>query len=169
MSPKNRRHANAATVVLVREARIAYHATGAPIPDARAGSGDESAAYMRAALPTDDPREHFAVLALDSKHRVIGHYLLSVGTLDATLVHPREVFRFAMLAGAAKIVIGHTHPSGNPTPSTEDLALTRRIVTGGTLLGIACVDHVIVGCNYGGPLPAPALSLRSTNPAIFVE
>ena len=75
----------------------------------------------------------------------------------------------AMLAGAAKIVIGHTHPSGNPTPSTEDLVLTRRIVTGGTLLGIACVDHVIVGCNYGGPMPAPALSLRSTNPAIFVE
>lgn len=170
MSPKNRRHANAATVAQVREARIAYQVTGAPIPpDTIAGNGEQAAAYMRAALPTDDPREHFAVLALDTKHKVIGHYLLSVGTLDATLVHPREVFRFAMLAGAAKIVIGHTHPSGNVAPSVDDLALTRRIVAGGTLLGVPCVDHVIVGCTYGAPLPAPALSLRSANPSIFTE
>lgn len=151
----------------VREASIKYRTSGPAIDMARAGTPAGAAAYFRAALPTDDPREHFAVLALDSKHYVIGHYLLSVGTIDATLVHPREVYRFALLSGAARIVIGHTHPSGNVTPSLDDLQLTRRIVDAGDLIGVPCVDHVIVGCNYGGPLPAPALSIRETSPQVF--
>lgn len=94
---------------------------------------------------------------------------MSIGTIDAALVHPREVYRFALTAGAARIVIGHTHPSGNPTPSADDLHLTRRIVAAGEIIGVPCVDHVIVGCTYGGPMPAPALSIRETSPQVFQQ
>jgi len=153
----------------VREAALSYRVTGTPVPFPTAGGPEHAAAYFRAAMPTNDPREHFAVLALDTKHNVIGHYIVSVGTIDATLVHPREVYRFALTAGAARIVIGHTHPSGNPTPSLDDLHLTRRIVAAGEILGVPCVDHVIVGCNYGGPMPAPVLSIRETSPAVFQQ
>lgn len=153
----------------VREASITYRTTGPALDMERASTPAGAAAYFRAALPTDDAREHFAALALDTKHHVLGHYLVSVGTMDAALVHPREIFRFAVLSGAACIVIGHTHPSGNPTPSSEDLALTRRMIAAGDLIGIPCVDHVIIGCNYGGPMPAPALSIRETMPATFAR
>ena len=85
----------------------------------------------------------------DSVHvhqdRVIAYHEVSRGTLDATLVHPREVFKAALLANAAAIVLCHDHPSGEPTPSPDDLQLTRRLVEAGTLLGVDVLDHVIVG------------------------
>ena len=121
-----------------------------------------AAAYFRAALPTDDAREHFAALALDTKHRVIGHYIVSTGILDAALVHPREVFRFGVLAGAHAILIAHTHPSGDPTPSREDDRLTCRMVNAGALIGIPVRDHLIVGCTYGRPEPAPIYSYQQS-------
>ena len=87
-----------AEITQVREAQITYQSTGISLPIERTATPESAAAYFRAALPTDDPREHFAVLALDTKHNVIGHYLLGIGTIDAALVHPREVYRFALLA-----------------------------------------------------------------------
>jgi DNA repair protein RadC len=76
---------------------------------------------------------------------VIGYYEVSRGTLDSTLVHPREVFKAAILANAAAIILTHNHPSGDPTPSPDDLALTQRLVQAGQIIGIDVLDHVIVG------------------------
>jgi DNA repair protein RadC len=90
------------------------------------------------------PVEHFGVLLLDTKHRVTRTTLLSVGTLDTSIVHPREVFRAATAGGAAAIVVFHNHPSGDPTPSDDDVALTKRLIQAGELMGISVLDHVIV-------------------------
>src|SRR5258706_9391983 len=90
------------------------------------------------------PVEQFGVVLLDTKHRVLRTTLLSVGTLDASIVHPREVFRAAASAGAAALVLFHNHPSGDPTPSEDDVALTKRLVRAGDLMGIPVLDHVIV-------------------------
>jgi len=89
-------------------------------------------------------RECFHVLLLDGRHRLLSVDPVSVGTLTASLVHPREVFREAIRCAAAAILLVHNHPSGDPTPSTEDRAVTRRLSTSGELLGIRVVDHVIV-------------------------
>jgi DNA repair protein RadC len=89
-------------------------------------------------------REHFMVLLLDGRHRVMSESQVSQGTLTASLVHPREVFRPAVRAAAAAIVLVHNHPSGDPTPSAEDLEVTRRLVSAGEILGIRIVDHVVV-------------------------
>jgi len=90
------------------------------------------------------PVEHFGVLLLDTKHRVLKTTLISVGTLDASIVHPREVFREATVAGAFGIILFHNHPSGDPNPSKDDIALTRRLVEAGELMGITVIDHLIL-------------------------
>ena len=90
------------------------------------------------------PVEQFGVLLLDTKHRVLRASVLSVGTLDASIVHPREVFREATSAGAAGLVVFHNHPSGDPLPSEDDCRLTERLVAAGVLMGIAVLDHVIL-------------------------
>ena len=89
--------------------------------------------------------EQFGVLLLDTKHRVLRCTVLSVGTLDASIVHPREVFREAVAGGAAAIVVFHNHPSGDPEPSPEDNRLTERLMAAGVLMGIHVIDHVILG------------------------
>jgi DNA repair protein RadC len=89
--------------------------------------------------------EQFGVLLLDTKHRILRSTVLSVGTLDASIVHPREIFREAVAGGAAAIVLFHNHPSGDPEPSWEDTRLTERLVAAGVLMGIDVIDHVILG------------------------
>ena len=88
--------------------------------------------------------EQFGVVLLDTKHRVLRISLLSVGTLDASIVHPREVFREAAGGGAAAIILFHNHPSGDPRPSPDDVALTRRLMRAGEMMGIDVLDHVII-------------------------
>jgi DNA repair protein RadC len=88
--------------------------------------------------------EQFGVLLLDTKHRVLRTLVLSVGTLDASIVHPREVFGAAAAAGAAALVLFHNHPSGDPKPSQDDVQLTRRLAAAGVLMGIDVIDHVIL-------------------------
>ncbi len=90
------------------------------------------------------PVEQFGVLLLDTKHRVLRTVVLSVGTLDASIVHPREVFGAAATAGAAALVLFHNHPSGDPKPSQDDVELTRRLAAAGILMGIDVIDHVIL-------------------------
>lgn len=90
------------------------------------------------------PVEQFGVLSLDTKHRVLRASVLSIGTLDASIVHPREIFREAMSAGAAAVVVFHNHPSGDPEPSQDDCRLTDRLVAAGVLMGIDVLDHVIL-------------------------
>jgi DNA repair protein RadC len=90
------------------------------------------------------PVEHFGVMLLDTKHRLLRQRIISIGTLDASVVHPREVFREATAASAATIVVFHNHPSGDPTPSGDDLELTKRLVRAGIVMGIEVLDHVII-------------------------
>lgn len=89
-------------------------------------------------------REQFVALHLDPKNRLISREVVSIGHLTAALVHPREVFKAAILANAASIAFVHNHPSGDPEPSRDDLELTRRLVKAGDLLGIPVLDHVVV-------------------------
>ncbi len=88
--------------------------------------------------------ERFVVVLLDGRHRVVGEELISQGTLTASLVHPREVFRAALRESAAAIVLVHNHPSGDPAPSAEDRAVTGRLARAGELLGVRVLDHVVV-------------------------
>jgi DNA repair protein RadC len=90
-------------------------------------------------------RESFHVLLLDGKHRLRGHHVISIGSLSTSIVHPREVFRPAVRAAAAAILCAHNHPSGDPEPSQEDLAVTQRLEQSGKLLGIPLLDHVVLG------------------------
>jgi DNA repair protein RadC len=92
-------------------------------------------------------REHFKILLLNTKNYVIQVQTVSVGSLNASVVHPRECFRPAISAQAAAVVLVHNHPSGDPEPSAEDVNLTRRLISAGDLLGIKVLDHVIIGCN----------------------
>lgn len=90
-------------------------------------------------------REEVWVLLLDIKHRVIGTHVISIGHLSGAPVHPRELFKEAIRRSAAAVVVVHNHPSGDPTPSNEDLALTRRLRRVGEVIGIEVLDHVIIG------------------------
>lgn len=90
-------------------------------------------------------QEHFVVLFLNTKNRVIGRETLSVGSLNAAIVHPREVFRAAVKRSAASVICVHNHPSGDPDPSPEDIQLTDRLVEAGHLMGIELLDHIIIG------------------------
>jgi DNA repair protein RadC len=92
----------------------------------------------------DMPHEQFHLLLLDGRHRVLREVLASRGTLTASLVHPREVFRPALREGAAALVVVHNHPSGDPGPSHEDREVTRRLVQAGALLGVPLLDHLVV-------------------------
>ncbi len=93
----------------------------------------------------DQSVEVFVTLLLNGKHRVIGLAETSRGTLTTSLVHPREVFGPAVRLGAAAVIVGHNHPSGDPSPSPEDLEVSERLKNAGALLGIPLLDHVIVG------------------------
>lgn len=90
-------------------------------------------------------REVFAVLLLSAKHRVIALNVVSIGSLTAAITHPREVFKAAILANAAAIVLIHNHPSGDPEPSAEDNEITKRLGRAGELIGVRVLDHVVLG------------------------
>jgi len=90
-------------------------------------------------------REHFVVMLLCTQNRLIGVNTVSVGTLNAALVSPREVFKAAILANAASVVVGHNHPSGDPQPSPEDVQVTEVLRRAGELLDIPVLDHVVIG------------------------
>ena len=124
-------------VTLVRESSIT-----APAPRLR--SAAQAAELLRQYLGAVD-REHFMVVLLDRKNAPIGINTVSIGSLTASVVHPREVFKSAILANAAAILCSHNHPSGDPAPSREDRALTQRLVEAGKLLGIAVLDHIVLG------------------------
>jgi DNA repair protein RadC len=124
-------------VQLVHEAALAA-------PRTQIRSSADAAALLRQFLGTVD-REHFVVIMMDRKNRLIGINTVSIGSLTASVVHPREVFKAAILSNAAALICGHNHPSGDPQPSSEDRALTERLVEAGKLLGIEILDHVVVG------------------------
>ena len=89
-------------------------------------------------------KEHFITLYINARHKLIHKELISVGTLTANLVHPREVFEPAMVRAAIEIIVAHNHPSGDPAPSSADLEITKRIVEAGKILGIKVLNHIII-------------------------
>src|SRR5215467_3913458 len=124
-------------VSLVREGRL-------PCYEDRIRSAASASAILHTYL-ADVDREHFVILLLDQKNQVIGINTVSMGSLTASVVHPREVFKTAILSNAASLICGHNHPSGDCQPSREDRALTTRLVEAGKLLGIVVLDHIIIG------------------------
>jgi DNA repair protein RadC len=93
----------------------------------------------------ESKKEHFMELCLDTKNQVIREDTISIGSLNANIVHPREVFRTALIESAAHIIVAHNHPSGDPTPSREDIDITKKLVETGKIMGIDILDHVIIG------------------------
>ena len=124
-------------IALVREAEAPSFTT-----DVLRTSTDVAAAF---AFLADRDREEFWLAALDQRHRIIATSQISIGTLTTALVHPREVLKVLVLSSAAATVLVHVHPSGDPTPSAEDHAITERLVNVCQLLGITSLDHVIIG------------------------
>jgi DNA repair protein RadC len=118
---------------------------GQPVVVGRDLSNPRDTALSLMTLLQDEPSEVFAILCVSTKHRVIAYHEVSRGTLDSVLVHPREVFKAALLANAAAIVATHVHPSGDPTPSPDDVAITRRLAAAGEILGVPLLDHIIIG------------------------
>ncbi len=122
-----------------------------PVPESMliCDTPDQAAAYWRlhiASHPYFNPEcECFVVLLLNTRRRVKGHQLVSIGTMDTILVHSREVFRAAVVSSASALVMMHNHPSGDPTPSEADIKVTRDLIRAGQLLKIEVLDHVIMG------------------------
>jgi len=106
-------------------------------------SPGDMAALMRSKLK-GKKKEHFWVLCLDTRNRLIGDKQVSIGSLDTSIVHPREVFKEAVSSSAASVIFVHNHPSGDPEPSKEDIELTKRLVKAGEIIGIDVLDHIIV-------------------------
>jgi len=104
-------------------------------------------------------QECFVVIALNTKNRVIKKHLISLGTLNSSLVHPREVFRTLIQSNAAAWICCHNHPSGDPMPSAEDIRITKQLIQAGEVMGIRMLDHVIIGNS--------ALSLREAGLCSF--
>jgi DNA repair protein RadC len=127
-----------ATYQVVREA-------GEPSPRILKDSASVARLGLDLARDHDDEKERFWVVLLDGKNRAKLIPLVSVGSLNASIVHPREVFRLAVGEGAGGIVLIHNHPSGDPEPSPEDHEVTERLVNAGRVLGIRVLDHVVVG------------------------
>ena len=124
-------------VTLVREGRV-------PCYNNQIRSAVDAATLLHTYL-ADVDREHFVIVLLDQKNRIIGINTVSVGSLTASIVHPRECFKPAILSNAAAIILGHNHPSSDCQPSREDRSITMRLVECGKLLGISVLDHIIIG------------------------
>lgn len=105
----------------------------------------EEAVALVAPLLSGRDREHCLLVTLDVKHRLLEVATVSVGTVDHTFMAPREVYRDALLVGASAIFLAHNHPSGDPTPSADDRALTRRLAQAGSTLGVDLLDHLVIG------------------------
>jgi DNA repair protein RadC len=127
---------NIVSLKLVREKSVPYPA---------ALSGPFDSARLAQELLEDKDRENFLVIFLDTKHRPIGVEISSIGSASACLVQPGVVFRAALLVAATAVVFAHNHPSGDPTPSPEDIDLTKLLIEAGNLLGVRVLDHLVIG------------------------
>ncbi|UFS69493.1 DNA repair protein RadC [Geomonas sp. RF6] len=122
------------------------------------GTGNYLSSKIRYTSPTqvfdtfaflkDETKEYFIALHLDGKNRILAVDICSIGSLNQSIVHPREVYKTALLSSAAAIILIHNHPSGDPIPSTEDMEVTRRLRDAGDLVGIKVLDHIVIGDSY---------------------
>ena len=111
-------------------------------------SNPNDAAAALGNLLTDADREHFVAVALDARNQIIGANVVSIGSLSASIVHPRELMKFAINANAASIILAHNHPSGDISPSKDDIEMTLRMVRAAEIMGIEILDHLILA--HGG-------------------
>lgn len=130
-------------VQLVKEKTANYEING----NASMTSPEAIAEFLQSFFETAD-REHFIAVCLNSKNKIICVNVVSVGSLNSSVVHPREVFKAAILSNAAAIIVAHNHPSGDSTPSKEDRSITETLSKAGKILGIPVLDHLIIGDNY---------------------
>lgn len=133
-----------AEISLIRLEIVTEHRMGVGLPDPIRSAAD--VLPMLEDLQARD-RETFVCIHLNVRNQVNAMEVIAVGCLGQTLIHPREVFKAAVLRNSAGIILAHNHPSGNPDPSTDDLAMTKRIVAAGELLGIEVLDHLIVSAS----------------------
>ena len=128
-----------ARIMVVRESDKTYKARKA---------GDMAAfweAEVKKSAAWQDEKELFVVICMDGKNNVKAWHIVSMGLLNQSLVHPRETFRPAVMDGAASVIVMHNHPTGDPTPSAEDISTTRQLIDAGRILGITLLDHIIIG------------------------
>lgn len=135
----------------IREAFIGYKDTGKSVLTQVMSNAKAVANYMGDAFEERPDQEQFWVILTDVKLRAMARQCVFIGTLDSIAVHPRELFRLALLASAHSIIAVHNHPSGDPSPSREDVLMTQKLREAGELLGIPLTDHVIVGREADDP------------------
>lgn len=125
------------TIKLIREASVLY-------PARRINSPLDAYEILKSFL-VDADRENFYAIYLNTKNEPVAIHPVSVGSLNASLVHPREVYKAAILVNAASVILSHNHPSGDPTPSREDIEVSKRLKEAGLIIGIEVIDHIILG------------------------
>ena len=130
---------NVVSIKMVKESSILY--------DIRRIQAPKDAVEIGKRFLEESDREQLLVCCLDAKNQPTAINVVSVGNLNNSLVHPREVFKSAILSNSASIILFHNHPSGDPTPSKEDTNITERIKESGNILGIKLIDHIIIGDN----------------------
>ena len=128
---------NIVSLKMVRESSILY--------EQRTISSPMDAAGLFTEFLADSDREKFIVLCLNTKNQPTSLATVSIGSLNSSIIHPREIFKIALLANSAAVILSHNHPSGDPQASREDIDVTKRLVEVGKLLGIDVLDHIIVG------------------------
>lgn len=129
----------------VYEARLEFIPTLLEVPQARLDRPEAVYAYLKDILETYPHQESFWVVFLTTRHHAMGRQMVTLGTATASLAHPREVFRAAIVAGCTGIVVAHNHPSGDPSPSAADIQVTRQLREASRILAIDLVDHVVLG------------------------
>ncbi|WP_067727829.1 RadC family protein [Oceanobacillus damuensis] len=134
---KSAKRVDVVSVKLVKESSLLYKERSVKSPE-------DGYKLMKLFL-ADKDREHFIVASLDIKNQPVSINVCHIGSLNASIVHPREVMKSAILSNAASIIVGHNHPSGLPEPSKEDIGVTRRLAEAGKIIGIDVLDHIIVG------------------------
>ncbi|MFT5874690.1 MAG: DNA repair protein RadC [Clostridium sp.] len=125
------------SIKMVREGSILY--------DIRKISSPADAVELGRRFLDECDRENLIVCCVDTKNQPISISVISIGSLNSSIVHPREVFKTAILANSASIILFHNHPSGDVTPSSEDISVTKRLVEAGNIIGISLLDHIIIG------------------------
>lgn len=128
---------NIVSLKLVKESSLLYKERSVRSP--------EDGYQLMKLFLADKDREHFIVVSLDTKNQPVSINVCHIGSLNTSIVHPREVMKSAILSNASSIIVGHNHPSGLPEPSKEDIEVTRRLAETGKIIGIDVLDHIIVG------------------------
>lgn len=134
---KSAKRINIVSLKLVKESSLLYKGRTVRSP--------EDGYELLNSFLADKDREHFIVVSLDTKNQPVSINICHIGSLNASIVHPREVMKSAILSNAASIIVGHNHPSGMPEPSKEDIEVTKRLAEAGKIIGIDVLDHIIVG------------------------